>query len=93
MLGEKSVDYKYSVRKQESFRMKDLCTHFRKLEKEKEIKYKIYNRKEMEIERQWKSTECTQMEKSMKLKGNSLKKMINKIDKPKTILTKETKRK
>ena len=47
----------------------------------------------MEIERQWKSTECTQMEKSMKLKGNSLKKMINKIDKPKTILTKETKRK
>lgn len=46
----------------------------------------------MEIERQWKSTECTQMEKSMKLKGNSLKKMINKIDKPKTILTKKTKK-
>lgn len=47
----------------------------------------------MEIERQRKSTECTQMEKSMKLKGNSLKKMINKIDKPKTILTKKTKKK
>lgn len=31
--------------------------------------------------------------KSMKLKVNSLEKMINKIDKPKTILTKETKKK
>lgn len=34
--------------------MKDLCTHLRKLEKEKKIKYKIYNKKEMETKRQWK---------------------------------------
>lgn len=56
MLGEKFVDYKYSIRKQERFRMKDLCTHFRKSE-EKEIKHKIYNRKEtiktMEINRMY----------------------------------------
>ena len=56
MRGEKFVDYKYSVRKQERFRMKDLCTHFRKSE-EKEIKHKIYNRKEtiktMEINRMY----------------------------------------
>ena len=90
MLGEKFVDYKYSIRKQERFRMKDLCNHFRKSE-EKEIKHKIYNRKEiiktMEINRMYTNR------KSMKRKVNSLEKMINKIDKPKTILTKETKKK
>ena len=51
---EKNLDYKYSIRKQKRFRMKDLCTHLRKLEKEKKIKYKIYNKKEMEIKRQLK---------------------------------------
>ena len=61
--------------------------------KKKKTNKQTKNRERRKIERQWKSTECTQMEKSMKLKGNSLKKMINKIDKPKTILTKETKRK